>query len=252
MQDGFVWPLFILNEAVLAQAGLSLPPNNTFELFHQNLGCWMTVKIGHITDLKGSSQVFIKSVDIHHHQDLSKFLVDLAATSPNIRKNLAGEWVYVRQKMIAHEISQCPAPSPRTNTEMTALPSPPANNLACFLLIHYLICHLYHCLYFCSHFYCQSQHTHPMQLLAQNRWYAVMVQHWKSTLIHIPSPWPPHHLKLYLVFAGSVLWTEKIHRTELNRTVVRSIFRLQLPKFWVILVAGCLISKIIQNCSKTG
>jgi hypothetical protein len=44
-----------------------------------------------------------------------------------------------------------------------------------------------------------------------------------------------------LVFAGSVLWTEKIHRTELNRTAVRSFFRLQLPKFCVIPVAGCLI-----------
>jgi len=54
----------------------------------------------------------------------------------------------------------------------------------------------------------------------------------------------------HVVFAGSVLWTEKIHRTKLNRTMVRSIFRLWLPKFGVILVAGCLISKIIQNCSK--
>jgi hypothetical protein len=44
-----------------------------------------------------------------------------------------------------------------------------------------------------------------------------------------------------LVFAGSVLWTEKIHRTELNRTAVRSFFRLWLPKFCVIPVAGCLI-----------
>jgi hypothetical protein len=31
-----------------------------------------------------------------------------------------------------------------------------------------------------------------------------------------------------IVFAGSVLWTEKIHRTELNRTAVRSFFRLRL------------------------
>jgi len=56
----------------------------------------------------------------------------------------------------------------------------------------------------------------------------------------------------WLVFTGSVLWTEKIHRTKLNRTVVQSIFQLWLPKFGVILVAGCLISKIIQNRSKTG
>jgi len=53
-----------------------------------------------------------------------------------------------------------------------------------------------------------------------------------------------------VVFASSVLWTKKIHRTELNWTMVRSIFRLWLPKFGVIPVAGCLISKIIQNHSK--
>jgi len=57
--------------------------------------------------------------------------------------------------------------------------------------------------------------------------------------------------EIELVFAGSVLWTEKIHRTELNWTVVQSIFRLWLPIFGVILVASCLISKIIQNHSKT-
>ncbi|KIK05097.1 hypothetical protein K443DRAFT_91854 [Laccaria amethystina LaAM-08-1] len=48
-------------------------------------------------------------------------------------------------------------------------------------------------------------------------------------------------LYVYIVFAGSVLWTEKTHRTELNRTAVRSFFRLWLPKFCVVPVAGCLI-----------
>ena len=80
---------------------------------HPLFSCLTTVKAGLVIDLKGSSQVFIKSVDVHCHQDLSKFLVDLPAMSPNIRKNLAGEWVYIRQKMIAHKIFQCPAPSPK-------------------------------------------------------------------------------------------------------------------------------------------
>jgi len=71
-------------------------------------------------------------------------------------------------------------------------------------------------------------------------------------LIPITTQWDNHGPSIPLVFAGSVLWTEKIHRTELNQTMVWSIFRLWLPKFGVILVAGCLISKIIQNCSKTG
>ena len=54
-----------------------------------------------------------------------------------------------------------------------------------------------------------------------------------------------------LVFAGSVLWIKKIQRTELNWSMVQSIFQLWLPKFGVILVACCLISKVIQNHSKT-
>ena len=49
---------------------------------------------------------------------------------------------------------------------------------------------------------------------------------------------------MYLVFAGPVHRTEKNRRTELNRTMVRSIFRLQLPEFGAIPVAGCRVSKI--------
>ena len=47
-----------------------------------------------------------------------------------------------------------------------------------------------------------------------------------------------------LVFAGPVHRTEKNPRTELNRTMVRSIFRLRLPEFGAIPVAGCRVSKI--------
>ena len=47
-----------------------------------------------------------------------------------------------------------------------------------------------------------------------------------------------------LVFAGPVHRTEKNRRTELNRTMVWSIFRLRLLEFGAILVAGCRVSKI--------
>jgi len=53
--------------------------------------------------------------------------------------------------------------------------------------------------------------------------------------------WTTLNWSLFVVFASSVLWTKKIHRTKLNWTVVQSIFRLQLPKFGVIPVASCLI-----------
>jgi len=49
---------------------------------------------------------------------------------------------------------------------MAAVPSPPANNLACFLPIRHLIHHLCHCLYLCNHFYHRSQHTHVSNLAA--------------------------------------------------------------------------------------
>ena len=55
---------------------------------------------------------------------------------------------------------------------------------------------------------------------------------------------------LRLVFAGAVLWTEKIHRTELNRTMVQSIFRLRLPKFGVISVAIASFQKYFKTVQK--
>ena len=48
----------------------------------------------------------------------------------------------------------------------------------------------------------------------------------------------PASIASYIVFAGPV------HRTELNRTMVRSIFRLRLPEFGAIPVASCRVSKI--------
>ena len=48
----------------------------------------------------------------------------------------------------------------------------------------------------------------------------------------------------HLVFAGPVHRTEKNPRTELNWTMDRSIFRLRLPEFGAIPVAGCQVSEI--------
>ena len=43
---------------------------------------------------------------------------------------------------------------------------------------------------------------------------------------------------------------QKIHRIELNWTMVQSIFQLWLPKFGVILVASCLISKSFKTIQR--
>jgi len=62
--------------------------------------------------------------------------------------------------------------------------------------------------------------------------------------------WHVNRHAISLVFASSVLWTEKIHRTKLYWTVVWSIFRLWLPKFGVIPVAGCLIQKSFKTIQR--
>ena len=45
--------------------------------------------------------------------------------------------------------------------------------------------------------------------------------------------------------------TKKNCRTKLSQTMVCFYFQLQFPKFVVILVAGCLVSKIFQSHSET-
>ena len=62
----------------------------------------------------------------------------------------------------------------------------------------------------------------------------------------------PNHHDLPILFKGLVHRTAKKCRTELNQTMVWSIFWLQLPEFGAILVAGCQVSKTFQNRSKTG
>ena len=66
-------------------------------------------------------------------------------------------------------------------------------------------------------------------------------------MIEVPNPEaisPTNGNSMPVVFAGPVHRTEKNPRTELNRTMVRSIFRLRLPEFGPIPVAGCRVSKI--------
>ncbi|KAF8910008.1 hypothetical protein CPB84DRAFT_1842676 [Gymnopilus junonius] len=96
VQEGFVWPLFILNEAILCQAGLSLAPENTFDIFHKTLGHWTTVKIGHVIDITVSPQVFIKASDVCQCKDFTNLISSSIVTSPNIRTNLTGECAYIR------------------------------------------------------------------------------------------------------------------------------------------------------------
>ncbi|EDR05751.1 uncharacterized protein LACBIDRAFT_302420 [Laccaria bicolor S238N-H82] len=73
------------------------------------------------------------------------------------------------------------------------------------------------------------------------------VKYWRTSLLPRLRAWLPIVMiqQTYpVVFKGSVHRTAKNRWTELNWTMDRSLFRLQLPQFGVGPVAGCLISKI--------
>ena len=51
-QDGFTWPLFDVNLAVLARIGLgSLPQNVVLNLFRPQLNLWTVIAVGHVIQL---------------------------------------------------------------------------------------------------------------------------------------------------------------------------------------------------------
>jgi len=109
VQEGFVWPHFILNEAVLLSAGFTnISADIRFNIFRFNLGHWTTVKINHVVELKDSPRIFVKAIRVQHCQDFTKFLLSTSSstTSPNIRTNLAGERTYVKKKMVEYELSR--------------------------------------------------------------------------------------------------------------------------------------------------
>ncbi|KAF8957662.1 hypothetical protein BDZ97DRAFT_1924400 [Flammula alnicola] len=89
VQEGFVWPHFILNEAVLLSAGFPhVSPDTRFNIFRFNLGHWTTVKLNHVVELKETPRVFIK------------------LPTSNVVNILKRERAYVKKRMTEHELSQ--------------------------------------------------------------------------------------------------------------------------------------------------
>ncbi|KAF8182921.1 hypothetical protein BJ912DRAFT_928336 [Pholiota molesta] len=106
IQDGFIWPHFMLNEAVLVAAGFpDIPADMRFNLFRFNLGHWTTIKINHVVELK-EPHIFIKALNVQLCRDFSKYHTSMiSSVTPNIRSNLAGERAHVKKKMVARELS---------------------------------------------------------------------------------------------------------------------------------------------------
>ena len=108
VQEGFVWPHFILNEAILSLAGFThISAQKPFNVFRFNLGHWTTVRVNHVIEVKGTPRVFIKATHVKRCLDFKILLASTSssATSPNIRTNLAAERAYIKKKMVDHELS---------------------------------------------------------------------------------------------------------------------------------------------------
>ncbi|EDR05518.1 uncharacterized protein LACBIDRAFT_329483 [Laccaria bicolor S238N-H82] len=109
VQEGFVWPHFILNKAVLELAGfVDIAADTRFNIFRFNLGHWTLVKLNHVVELKDTPHIFIKATTVQRCHDFEVFraTTSSSATSPNICTNLAGERAYVRKKTVEFELSQ--------------------------------------------------------------------------------------------------------------------------------------------------
>ena len=58
VQEGFVWPHFILNEAILSMAGFTqISAQKQFNVFRFNLGHWTTVRLNHVIEEIGRAHV---------------------------------------------------------------------------------------------------------------------------------------------------------------------------------------------------
>ncbi|KAF8807014.1 hypothetical protein BYT27DRAFT_7167355 [Phlegmacium glaucopus] len=108
VQEGFAWPHFILNEAILSSAGfMNISINTCFNIFRFSLGHWTTVKLNHVVDLKDSPRVFIKATHVQYCENFKSFLASTSSTTePSVRRNLAGERGHVKRNISAHELSQ--------------------------------------------------------------------------------------------------------------------------------------------------
>jgi len=91
------------------------------------------------------------------------------------------------------------------------------------------------------------------------RWYWSQDSQWRfdymALAVQIKSLKQLKKSWIKLVFAGSLLWTEKIHRTELNQTVVRSIFGCSCPNlglFWLPVASFQKSFKTVQRPVEIG
>ena len=84
----FTWPYFPLSTSVLSALSLTGPMTHV-QLYHQALGTWVNVNIGHVIELKEGARVFLKAGHVIDYPDFNKLLKP--ESTPHLRYKLPEE-----------------------------------------------------------------------------------------------------------------------------------------------------------------
>ncbi len=103
-QDGFIWPLFDINNTVLTRIGLgALPPNVDINLFRPHLNLWTVIPLDHVIQLTPeNTRIFLKPSNV----DFCKNLVVLTSEIRDLigRIDVKHERAYMKSRLRQEEL----------------------------------------------------------------------------------------------------------------------------------------------------
>jgi len=103
-QDGFTWPLFDVNPAVLARIGLgSLPQNVVLNLFRPQLNLWTVIAVGHVIQLTpDNTRIYLKPSNVHLCKNLITFTSEVRNLTGRI--DVKRERAYMKSRLRQEEL----------------------------------------------------------------------------------------------------------------------------------------------------
>ncbi|KAH9940631.1 hypothetical protein B0H21DRAFT_710842 [Amylocystis lapponica] len=104
LQDGFDWPYFQLDRAMLIKLGFDVntsPEPFSFKIYSRTRSVWSTVFCDHNIVLSGDDHLFLKALDVTHPLDFDnhRTITVQSGTTDNIRQNLPAQRADVRKKL---------------------------------------------------------------------------------------------------------------------------------------------------------
>jgi HPt (histidine-containing phosphotransfer) domain-containing protein len=93
-----MWPYLVLSGDILSDLGLN---NLHVQLYRQDVGTWLNIKVGHQITVKEGDRIFLKARSVKSYQDFDKHLeAGMASTVVHLHHNLVGECAYLRKEAL--------------------------------------------------------------------------------------------------------------------------------------------------------